>query len=160
MLPPCPFGQRWSHLQRMCPCIRWLQIGHQREGALYICPLISFICIIVLCVIDYLKVFKPARLNRQRFEKGMGVRIDSPVYTFALCIPVWVHISNVPLLSFPAPPLSSFFLCVVLQMRLSALWGKAPSGGWCSALTTAGVCHSTLINNSCHSHGSCFWDMQ
>ena len=47
--------------------------------------------------------------------------------------------SNAPVLSFPALPLPSFSLCVVLQMRLSALWGKAPLGGWCSASTTAGM---------------------
>lgn len=49
------------------------------------------------------------------------------------------------LLFFLSPlPLSFFSLCVVFQMRLSARWGKAPLGGWWSALTTAGVCQLTL----------------
>lgn len=55
---------------------------------------------------------------------------------------VFLHQSTFLMLLFfpPALPLLFFFsLCTVLQMRLSALWGKAPLAGWCSALTIAGV---------------------
>lgn len=78
----------------------------------------------------YAQRFKPARLSRQQFGKGMGASTDSPVYTFALCIPARVHISNASFFPPPALPLLFFFsLCTVLQMRLSALWGKAPLAG-------------------------------
>lgn len=53
---------------------------------------------------SYAQRFKPARLSRQQFGKGMGASTDSPVYTFALCIPARVHISNASF--FPPPPLS------------------------------------------------------
>lgn len=51
----------------------------------------------------------------------MGARVASPVYTFALCSPAEVHMSNAPVLSFPALPLFLFSLCCVSDEIVSTL---------------------------------------
>lgn len=137
----------------------WLQICHERKGsALHLPPYLLHMNCSVTHRLPQSVSNLPDWIGGH-LKKGMGARIGSPVYTFALCCPAEVHMSNAPVLSSPPPPalpLSSFSVCVVLQMRLSALWGKAPLGGWCSVLTTAGVCHFTLKKQQLSASGVLF----
>lgn len=125
----------------MWPNFWWLQIGHHRRERFTFASVFSVLYIVVLSVIlDYLTVSSLPDWLGSYLRRGWAlelIRLSTLLhYVFLLK----AHISNASVISLPTFPLSSFFLCVVLQMRLSTLWGKAPLGGWWSASTTAGVC--------------------